>query len=73
MKPRVVVVLEWDEQGFYAWCPTLQGCQAQGQTLDEALANVTAAIELCVDALSPSEKDSLMSRAILTTTVELKV
>lgn len=44
MKFRVVI--EQDEDGkFVSSCPTLPGCRSQGGTRDEALKNVTDAIE----------------------------
>lgn len=51
---KASVVIEKDENGFYAWCPELKGCQSQGDTLEEAVANVREAIELYAETL-PSE------------------
>lgn len=46
------VLLEPDETGGYvAVCPSLQGCYSQGGTVEEALANIREAIELCLDDL----------------------
>ena len=45
MVRKASVVIEKDEHGFYAWCPELKGCQSQGETLEEAVANVREAIE----------------------------
>jgi predicted RNase H-like HicB family nuclease len=43
---KVSVVIERDEHGCYAWCPELKGCQSQGATVEEALANIHEAIDL---------------------------
>jgi predicted RNase H-like HicB family nuclease len=44
------VFLEPDEDGGYVVvCPSLQGCYSQGETVDEALANIKEAIELCLE------------------------
>lgn len=45
------VFLEPDAEygGYVALCPSLQGCYSQGKTVDEALANIREAIELCVE------------------------
>ena len=46
------VLLEPDEGGGYlVICPSLQGCYSQGQTIEEALANIREAIQLCLDDL----------------------
>ncbi len=45
-----VVVIEQDEDGYYvASVPALKGCHTQGKTLDELMANVKEAIELCLE------------------------
>ena len=46
------VLLEPDEDGGYVVvCPSLQGCYSQGETVEEALANIREAIELCLEDL----------------------
>lgn len=40
MARKASVVIEKDEHGFYAWCPELKGCQSQGDSLEEAMANI---------------------------------
>jgi len=70
---KASVVIEKDENGFYAWCPELKGCQSQGSTLEEALANIKEAIELYLETLPSDERDVLLSREILTTAVEVNV
>ncbi len=52
---RVLVVLEPSEEGGYtAVVPSLPGCISEGETRDEALANIREAIELY---LEPVEDD----------------
>jgi predicted RNase H-like HicB family nuclease len=46
---EVSVLIEKDEHGFYAWCPELKGCQSQGTTNEDALANIREEIELYLD------------------------
>ena len=71
MARKASVVIEKDEHGFYAWCPELKGCQSQGATLEEAMANIKEAVELYLKALPVDERDVLLSREILTTAVEV--
>jgi predicted RNase H-like HicB family nuclease len=68
---KASVVIEKDEHGFYAWCPELKGCQSQGDTLEQALANIKEAIELYLETLPEDERKFLLSREILTTAVEV--
>jgi len=71
MVRKASVVIEKDEHGFYAWCPELKGCQSQGSTLEETLANIREAIELYLETLPEEERDALLSQEILTTAVEV--
>ena len=44
------ITLDRDEDGvFVAECPSIPGCVSQGATRDEALANVSEAIGLCLE------------------------
>ena len=73
MNCKVSIVIERDEYGYYAYCPELEGCQTQGDTLDEVMANIKEAIELYLETLSDDEKMAYLSREILTTSVEVTV
>ena len=72
MTRKASVVIEKDEHGFYAWCPELKGCQSQGATVEDALANIREAIELYLETLPDDERDALLSREILTTSIEVR-
>ena len=39
-------VIEKDKNGYFAYCPELQGCFAQGKTYEEAKKNIEDAIHL---------------------------
>ena len=71
MARKVSVVIEKDEHGFYAWRPELKGFQSQGDTLEEVVANIKESIELYLETLPTDERDVLLSREILTTSVEV--
>ncbi len=45
------ILLEPDEEagGYTVSCPALPGCYSQGETIDEALANIQEAILLCLE------------------------
>jgi len=50
------VVVEKDEDGFFvAVNPSLAGCYSQGKTVEEALANVQEATELCLEGVDRKE------------------
>ncbi|MGK7885647.1 MAG: type II toxin-antitoxin system HicB family antitoxin [Crocosphaera sp.] len=70
---KINVVIEKDEYGYYAYCPQLEGCQTQGDTIEEIKTNITEAIELYLSTLSEEEKTERLSQEIITMTMEVKV
>ncbi len=50
MKYRVVLEPQ-DEGGYTVYVPSLPGCVSQGDTVDEAMANIKEAIEIYVESL----------------------
>lgn len=57
MSGKLKVILEKEPEGGYsAHVPSLPGCASQGETVEEALANIREAIELYLESL---KKDGL--------------
>jgi predicted RNase H-like HicB family nuclease len=49
---RYTVILEREEDGgYHASCPILKGCHTQGDTLDEAVANIKEAMAAYLESL----------------------
>lgn len=46
---RLSVVVEKDADGYFVFCPELQGCYSQGDTYEEALENIKDAIRLHIE------------------------
>jgi predicted RNase H-like HicB family nuclease len=60
---KLQVILEpSDEGGYTVYVPALPGCISEGDTIDEALKNITEAIELY---LEPVEEDINSNRDII--------
>lgn len=55
MKFKVVLEPE-EEGGFSVHCPALKGCHSQGETEEEALANIKEAIEGYLMTLNENAK-----------------
>ena len=54
------IVVEKDKQGYFAYCPELQGCYTQGETFEEVIENIKDAIKLHVE-------DRLTNNELVTT------
>ncbi len=71
MTEKYVVVLTQDEDGFIvAECPSLPGCFSQGETKEEALANIREAIQL---SLETREAEGLPTHALPVEIAEVQV
>jgi predicted RNase H-like HicB family nuclease len=73
MNTKLNVVISKDEDGYFASCPALPGCQTQGNTFEETMVNIKVAIELYLETMSKEEINETLSQEIFTTTVEIKV
>ncbi|MEK7729520.1 MAG: type II toxin-antitoxin system HicB family antitoxin [candidate division KSB1 bacterium] len=64
---RFSVIIEKDEDGYFAFCPELQGCYTQGDTYEEAMANIKDAVRLHVeDRIEEGESIRQVDSVILT-------
>ena len=66
---RFAVVVEKDQEGYFAFCPDLQGCYTQGQTYEEAVANLQDAIRLHIEDRLASGEQILHSEQVSLTTL----
>ena len=73
MALQLNVVIEKDADGYYAYCPELPGCQSQGDTFEEIMANIREAAELYLGTLPRAAQRKLSTQQILTTAMEVSV
>lgn len=67
------VIIEEDKNGFFALCPELQGCYAQGENYEEAMENIKDTIKLHLkDRFGDKEKIE-RPKSISLATVEVAV
>ncbi len=68
------VVIEEDKNGFFAFCPELQGCYTQGKNYEEVMENIKDAIRLHVkDRITDKSEKFERSKSISLATVEVAV
>ena len=67
------IVVEKDEDGFFVYCPQLDGCMSQGDTYQEALENIKEAIELYIEDMVSDKEPFPESRPVSLTTVGVTV
>ncbi len=70
---RLSVVIEKDANGYFAFCPELQGCYAQGDSYEEALKNIGDAIRLHVEDRIENKEEIPIIESISLTSLEIAV
>jgi len=70
---RFPVIIEKDADGYFTFCPELQGCYTQGDTYEEALENITDAIRLHVEDRLKSGEKIPQPKSVSLTSLEVAV
>ena len=67
------MVIERDEEAYFAFCPELQGCYTQGGTYEEVLENVRDAIRLHVEDRLEMGEEIPQDESVSLTSLEVTV
>ncbi|MGH8605476.1 MAG: type II toxin-antitoxin system HicB family antitoxin [Gammaproteobacteria bacterium] len=67
------VVVEKDKDGYYVFCPELQGCYSQGESYEEAMANIRDAIRLHVEDRQATGEEIPQPEAVSLTHFDIAV
>lgn len=68
---RFSVIVEKDEDGYFASCNELQGCYTQGETYEEAIENIKDAISLHVEDRIESGEEIPQPQTVSLTLMDL--
>lgn len=67
------IVVEKDENGYFVFCPELQGCYTHGETYEEALENIKDVIKLHLQDRIASGESFSAPESVSLSTVEVTV
>lgn len=67
------IIIESDKDGYFAFCPELQGCYSQGGTYEEAMGNIKDAVRLHVEDRIKSKESLPKLDSISLSTIEVAV
>jgi predicted RNase H-like HicB family nuclease len=70
---RFSVVIEKDKEGYFAFCPELQGCYTQGDTYEETLENIKDAIRLHLEDRIEEGEEITQPESVSLTSMEVSV
>ena len=68
---HINAIIEHDEDGFFAYVPSMKGCFSQGDTMEEALTNIKEAIELYLEDIGESEKIAILKKSYVIAPIEI--
>lgn len=72
-KYHFTIIIEKDSDGYFAYCPQLQGCYSQGDTYEEVLENIEDAVRLHIEDLKQENEKWKNPELINVTSLELAV
>lgn len=70
---RFSVIVEKDEEGYFASCHELQGCYTQGETYEEAIENIKDAISLHIEDRLESGEEIPQPQAVSLTLMDVAI
>jgi antitoxin HicB len=73
MKFTVLLTHDDEDGGYVAECLVIPGCVSEGNTVEEALANIKEAIEGCLESLAAHQQPLPQDGAVIVATVEADV
>jgi predicted RNase H-like HicB family nuclease len=70
---RFSVVIEKDQDGYFAFSPDLQGCYTQGDSYEETIENIRDAIRLHVEERLESGEEIPQADSVSLTSLEVAI
>ncbi len=67
------IVVEQDNDGYFVFCPELQGCYSQGETYEEAVQNIKDAVKLHIADRLTNREALPETKSISLSTVEVAI
>ena len=65
------IIIEQDDDGYFATCPELQGCYSQGDTYEEVISNIKDAINLHLQDRIAENEDIPTTKSVSLSTVHV--
>lgn len=70
---KLPIIVEKDDDGYYAFCPDIQGCYTQGYTYEEVIENIKDVIKLHLDEMKESGEKLPQNKVVSLTTLEVAI
>lgn len=66
-------IVEHDQDGFFAYIPSLKGCVSQGDTLEEALRNIKESLVLFLEDMDEEERIKSLKKEYVIAPIEIDI
>ena len=73
MRFTVLLTPDAEDGGYVVECPAIPGCISEGDTVEEALANIKGAIEGCLESLAAHQEPLPQDGVVIVATVDADV
>ncbi|MCC7572368.1 MAG: type II toxin-antitoxin system HicB family antitoxin [Candidatus Methanofastidiosum sp.] len=67
------IIIEKDSDGYFAFCPDIEGCYTQGDTYEEVIENIKDVIKLLLEEMSETGQKLPENQNVSFTTVEVAI
>lgn len=71
MRFTVILTPDLEDGGYAGECPAIPGCISEGNTVEEALANMKEAIEGCLESLAARRNPLPQDGTVIVANVEV--
>ena len=65
------IIIEQDDDGYFATCPELQGCYSQSETYEEVVSNIKDAINLHLQDRIAEKEEIPTTKSVSLSTVHI--
>lgn len=71
MRYTIILTPDEDDGGYTAECPAIPGCISEGDTVEEALANIREALEGCLESMAAHGEELPADESVIVASVDV--
>jgi predicted RNase H-like HicB family nuclease len=68
---QINAIIEHDQNGYFAYVPSLKGCVSQGDSLEVVLKNIKEAIELYLEDIGEIERNAITKKSCIIAPIDV--
>ena len=68
---QINAIIEHDQNGFFAYVPSLKGCVSQGDSLEGVLENIKEASELYLEDIGDEKRNTITKKSYIIAPIDV--